>query len=254
MTICSRRRALSLHARLARAYIALRGADAQAALLARTIKLYRSALKLTAGAAEAEYRAAHRRRARQGPARHRPGRRGGHRPGPRRARKRARGAGRRYRLVCSGSRRGRSSPAAPGRRARRRPRCCCGGPMSRRNERLLFAASERIGSAKADFLPRFYLMLSGGTQSTNLDLLNFHNSLWSYGPGLSAPVFDGGQRQAELDIARADFNLPRRITRARFSPPTRMSRTPSRRSGGWLAELSRWRPRPRRRSGRWTCR
>ena len=73
------------------------------------------------------------------------------------------------------------------------------------NERLLFAANERIGAAKADFLPRFYILLSGGTQSTNLDLLNFHNSLWSYGPSVTAPVFDGGQRQAQLDIARAGF-------------------------------------------------
>ena len=38
---------LSLHAGLARTYIALRGADAQAALLARTIGVYQSALKLT---------------------------------------------------------------------------------------------------------------------------------------------------------------------------------------------------------------
>ncbi len=38
---------LSLHAGLARTYIALRGADAQADLLTRTIGVYQSALKLT---------------------------------------------------------------------------------------------------------------------------------------------------------------------------------------------------------------
>jgi outer membrane protein TolC len=75
------------------------------------------------------------------------------------------------------------------------------------NERLLFAANQSIGVAKADFLPRFFLLLSGGTQSTNLDLLNFHNSLWSYGPNVVAPVFDGGQRQASLDISRDNFKV-----------------------------------------------
>ena len=62
------------------------------ALLARTIGVYRSALKLTQERLKRQYRAAHRRRARQGAARQRPGRRRRYRAGPRRAGKRHGGA------------------------------------------------------------------------------------------------------------------------------------------------------------------
>ncbi|MDI9848947.1 efflux transporter outer membrane subunit [Rhodoblastus sp. 17X3] len=196
---------LSLHASLARAYIALRGADAQAALLARTIKLYQSALDLTqerlkqniappidverarvqlanAQAASAEIA-------------------------------RGRAVLENALAALSGEMPSsfRIAPAAVQPSAPRPPRAAPASLLLRRpdvaaRERLLFAANERIGAAKADFLPRFYILLSGGTQSTNLNLLNFHNSLWSYGPGVSAPIFDGGQRQAALDVARAEFS------------------------------------------------
>lgn len=196
---------LALHATMARTYIALRGSDAEAALLARTIKLYQSALELTQerfnkniappiDVERAKVQLANAQAAAAEIAR------------TRAVLENALAAlagqtASLFKIAPSGV-----QPASP-----RMPRAAPASLLVRRpdvaaRERLLYAASERIGAAKADFLPRFYILMSGGTQSTNLDLLNFHNSLWSYGPGLSAPIFDGGQRQAALDAARADFS------------------------------------------------
>jgi NodT family efflux transporter outer membrane factor (OMF) lipoprotein len=197
---------VSLHASLARAYIALRGADAQADLLARTIKLYQDALKLTqerlekniAPPIDVERAKVQLANAQASAADVAQGRA---------VLENALAALAGETASLFKIRPDARQPATP-----HPPRMAPATLLLRRpdvaaNERLLFAANEGIGSAKADFLPRFYLLLSGGTQSTNLDLLNFHNSIWSYGPSVSAPVFDGGQRQAALDIARANFQL-----------------------------------------------
>lgn len=196
---------LSLHASLARAYIALRGADAQAALLARTIKLYQSALDLTqerlkqniAPPIDVERAKVQLANAQAAAAEIAQGRA---------ALENAVAA-----IAGQNASRFKIAPSAVQPATPRPPRAAPAGLLLRRpdvaaRERLLYAASEKIGAAKADFLPRFLILFSGGTQSTNLDLLNFHNSLWSYGPGLSAPILDGGQKQAELDAARADFS------------------------------------------------
>jgi hypothetical protein len=197
---------LSLQASLARTYIALRGADAQAALLARTIKIYQEALKLTQERLDKNI-------------------------APPIDVERAKVALASTQAAASDIAQGRAvienavavlagetasflriKPEARQPETPRLPRVAPAVLLLRRpdvaaNERLLFAANENIGAAKADFLPRFNLLISGGTQSTNLDLLNFHNSLWSYGPSVTAPVFDGGQRQAALEIARSDFRV-----------------------------------------------
>ncbi len=197
---------LSLHAALARTYIALRGADAQAALLARTTKVYQDALKLTQerlnqniappiDVERAKVQLASTQAASADIAQGR--------AVLENALAVLAGQTASFFKIATATK----QPATP-----RPPRAAPASLLLRRpdvaaNERLLFAASERIGAAKADFLPRFYILISGGTQSTNLDLLNFHNSLWSYGPSINAPVFDGGQRQAQLDIARDDFKV-----------------------------------------------
>ncbi len=197
---------LSLQATMARTYIALRGADALAALLARTIKLYQSALDLTAKRLkdniappiDVERAKVQLANAKAAAAEIAQGRAvlenalaalGGQTASL-------------FTIPASSV-----QPATP-----RPPRMAPASLLVRRpdvaaKERLLYAANEQIGAAKADFLPRFYILMGGGTQSTNLDLLNFHNSLWNYGPALSVPIFDGGQRQATLDAARAQFSL-----------------------------------------------
>ncbi|MCI4679390.1 efflux transporter outer membrane subunit [Rhodoblastus acidophilus] len=196
---------LSLHASLARTYIALRGADAQAALLARTIKVYQSALDLTqerlneniAPPIDVERAKVQLANAKAAAAEIAQGRA---------VLENALAA-----IAGQNASLFKIPPSAVQPATPRPPRAAPASLLLRRpdvaaRERLLYATSERIGAAKADFLPRFYILLSGGTQSTNLDLLNFHNSLWSYGPALSAPIFDGGERQAALDAARADFS------------------------------------------------
>jgi multidrug efflux system outer membrane protein len=195
---------LSLQASLARAYIALRGADAQAALLARTIGIYKSALSLTedrlrgnvappidverakvqlanAQAASADI-----------------------------AQSRAVLEDLIATLVGQAASSFKLSPASAQPATPRPPHSAPSDLLLRRPdiaaaERLILVANEGIGAAKADFFPRFYFLLSGGTQSTGLDLVNLRNSLWSIGPSVTAPIFDGGQRQASLDIARANY-------------------------------------------------
>lgn len=70
-------------------------------------------------------------------------------------------------------------------------------------ERELAAANEGIGIARAAFYPRLFLNLSAGTQDTGLRLLDLNNALFSVGPAVSLPLFDGGLRHAELQAAIA---------------------------------------------------
>jgi multidrug efflux system outer membrane protein len=88
-----------------------------------------------------------------------------------------------------------SSPAA----LRRRP-----GP--RGAEADLIAANADIGVARAAFLPSISLTAEGGIASAMLDaILRPESLLYSLAASLVAPIFDGGQRQADLDSARARY-------------------------------------------------
>jgi multidrug efflux system outer membrane protein len=72
-------------------------------------------------------------------------------------------------------------------------------------ERLTAAASELIGSARANFFPKFTLLALGGTQDTSFRLLSPANLFGTIGPTIDIPLFDAGLRQAELQIAKAEF-------------------------------------------------
>ncbi len=72
-------------------------------------------------------------------------------------------------------------------------------------ERRVAAANQTIGIARAAFFPRLTINLSGGTQDTGLSLLNFRNSMWSVGPAITLPIFDGGARLADLQGAEAVY-------------------------------------------------
>ncbi|MFH7321002.1 efflux transporter outer membrane subunit [Desulfurivibrio sp. D14AmB] len=73
-------------------------------------------------------------------------------------------------------------------------------------ERRLMAASARIGMAKAAFFPSIRLTGAAGYGSNELDrLLNSGNRLWSLGPQISLPIFDGGRNRARLEQARAAY-------------------------------------------------
>jgi NodT family efflux transporter outer membrane factor (OMF) lipoprotein len=64
------------------------------------------------------------------------------------------------------------------------------------------AADARVHVAHADLFPSFTLTASEGRQSGKLsDLARSSFNSWSLLAGLSAPIFDGGQRRAELGAA-----------------------------------------------------
>jgi multidrug efflux system outer membrane protein len=73
-------------------------------------------------------------------------------------------------------------------------------------ERAMAAASEGIGIAKAAFFPAIQLTGSAGVESAQLqDVFNWENRVWSIGPSLSLPLFEGGRNQAGLAGAKAAY-------------------------------------------------
>jgi multidrug efflux system outer membrane protein len=73
-------------------------------------------------------------------------------------------------------------------------------------ERRMFANNARIGVARAAFFPSITLGLSGGWQATQGQLLTTPNSVWGLGPLAAAlTLFDGGKRRAQVRLSRADY-------------------------------------------------
>jgi multidrug efflux system outer membrane protein len=73
-------------------------------------------------------------------------------------------------------------------------------------ERTMAAASEGIGIAKAAFFPSINLTGSAGLESVELkDLFNWENRIWSLGPNISLPLFQGGRNRAGLQRAEAAY-------------------------------------------------
>lgn len=74
-------------------------------------------------------------------------------------------------------------------------------------EQNLRAANAQIGVAVANFLP--VVKLSGAAGFENSDaagisqVLNWRDRFWSFGPTVSAPIFEGGLLTANLDLAKA---------------------------------------------------
>ena len=74
-------------------------------------------------------------------------------------------------------------------------------------ERSVIAANANIGVAKAAYYPDLTLSMSGGySSSTSTDLISLPNRFWSVGPKLNLPLFDGGQRSAEVDRNEALYD------------------------------------------------
>jgi multidrug efflux system outer membrane protein len=195
---------LNLHGQLARAFVDLRGLDAEAKLLADTIAVYRSALQLTRDRLTAkiappvdEQRAETQLATAEAQASDLAARRSGLVDAiATLAGKPAAG----FRLPLS------PAPVA----FPRRPRAVPGEVLRRRPdvaeaERETAAAAALVGEATAARYPRFTIGLMGGTQDTGLDLLNMQNSLWSLGPSVSVPLLDFGLREAQLKEAKAKF-------------------------------------------------
>ena len=73
-------------------------------------------------------------------------------------------------------------------------------------ERTMAAASEGVGIAKAAFFPSIQLTGSAGTESVSLkDVFNWENRVWTLGPNISLPLFQGGRNRAGLEQAKAAY-------------------------------------------------
>jgi NodT family efflux transporter outer membrane factor (OMF) lipoprotein len=74
-------------------------------------------------------------------------------------------------------------------------------------ERRAFAANAGIGVARAAFYPTITLDASGGLESNGgVNLLSLGNSWWALGPAAAMTLFDGGRRKAQLRAARDQFD------------------------------------------------
>jgi multidrug efflux system outer membrane protein len=75
-------------------------------------------------------------------------------------------------------------------------------------EHQLQATHAHIGAARAAFFPQVTLTGAYGTASAELaDLFTSGSRAWIFSPRLSLPIFDGGRRRNNLDLAEARRNL-----------------------------------------------
>lgn len=74
-------------------------------------------------------------------------------------------------------------------------------PDIRTAERQLAAENARIGVAMAELYPKFFLTGGVSGQSNVLgSALNNANQLWSFGPSVSWPIFQGGRIRANIEV------------------------------------------------------
>jgi len=75
------------------------------------------------------------------------------------------------------------------------------------SERRVAAANAQIGVAQAAYFPTINLVGSAGYRNSELgSLINVPNTIWSLGPSLAFSLFDGGLREANVNIAKAGFD------------------------------------------------
>ncbi len=195
---------LELHAELARDYVNLRGFDDEAKLLADTIAIYRSALKLTQDRLAAKIASpvdVDRAQTQLSSAEAQASDLALNRDTLENSIAALVGKAAASFSVSRSSRRlplPRPPGAVPADVLRRRPDVA-------QAERLTAAASEVVGASRANFFPKFTLLALGGTQDTKFRLFEAINLFGTVGPSIDFPLFDAGLRQAQLEIAKAQF-------------------------------------------------
>lgn len=84
-------------------------------------------------------------------------------------------------------------------------------------ERILAAANARIGVAKGAFFPVVRLTGAAGFESLDVEsLFNWESRVWSLGPSLTLPLFQGGRNRANLKRSQAVFDENAAIYRQRI--------------------------------------
>lgn len=80
-------------------------------------------------------------------------------------------------------------------------------PDIRSAEEDLVAANANIGQAKAAYFPRLTLTGTYGFQSISLGtLITEPAQVWQFGPSVTFPLFTGGRLQAQVKLAKAQFD------------------------------------------------
>jgi multidrug efflux system outer membrane protein len=73
-------------------------------------------------------------------------------------------------------------------------------------ERKMAAANARIGQAKTAYFPTLDLAALAGFQSYHIEhLFNASNRIWSIGGSATQPIFRGGEIEAGVDFAQAQY-------------------------------------------------
>jgi len=73
-------------------------------------------------------------------------------------------------------------------------------------EHRLIAANAAIGQAKADYYPRLTLTGSAGFSTIDASkVVDWQSRVWSAGPSLHLPLFQGGKLDASLDLAKQRY-------------------------------------------------
>ncbi len=73
-------------------------------------------------------------------------------------------------------------------------------------ERQVAAANAQIGVARAAYFPNLSLNAAGGVESTKTsNLFSASSRFWSFGPQLTAPIFEGGRLVAETSRVKAAY-------------------------------------------------
>ena len=77
-------------------------------------------------------------------------------------------------------------------------------PDIRQREALIHAATAQIGVAKAEWFPQFSLTGAFGYESDKVrTLLRSGNSIWSFGPSVTWPIFTAGRIQSNIEVQNA---------------------------------------------------
>jgi len=75
-------------------------------------------------------------------------------------------------------------------------------------EHTLRAANANIGAARAAFFPAIQLTGSVGTASQQLSgLFRSGSFAWSFTPGITLPIFQGGRLRANLDVTKSERDI-----------------------------------------------